>query len=856
MRTLVYAAGAYALGMGVAEAFAPGSSATGGDLCAGKGLPKTRSMGRLQSMKMLVDPNSVEDPADVVARANSMMGRTSIHSAAASFEASFAAPSAKPAEEAPTALAKNWSPPAGYSPTRTGEKPGGTAAPAEGADAVMARVSEMLAEKGSIASTPAATAVPTAPASKKWEPYGGYNPTKRGPAPAAYAPAPAPAASAPAPAPAKKWEPYGGYDPAKRGPAPAAYAPAPAPASAPAKTWEPYSPLSSAGAPTKRWTAPVGYVPERLKGQQAGGVVDSVKAGFVPASSAPERKWTPPVGYVPQSRGSAPPPSWSQMRDAKILSAKKSKVPIAPIAAAVLAARLPGALRAAEIKKHELVRGLMRKARGVGASGMRSAAASLYSFASLSGRIAKKVRMPSGKKQPAAAGDYLDSLSAAPARKWRAPVGYSPRGSWRRPHVGRRRSEEVVRQLADFGSLAKAGALALQGLSSKAFKPRGAAEKKAEPVEEKSALKKLPIAEMAKVVLAARLPSALYASSFIGCLHQTCANEQVKAKEAYEKRWKPPTGYVPERLKAAQKGDAAAAPAAKKWQPPTGYVPSARQDTQQAPAPVPSAAAPPAYAAAPAASLAYAAPAASADPLSSAPAKKWQPYGGYDPKARRSASGATRLYAAPLAAPVDVADAQADVPAAPAKKWEQYGGYTPSARAQAPAVVDAASAPAKKWEPYGGYEPKTRTPPPAPAKKWEPYGGYEPKTRTPPPAAAAAAAYAPVPANVKSHSSVDSLARPAAAARPASAHVGLMDAQFFKQSEQEASAAKQREEEEEEAAAAAREAEAIYSAKFSPELEAQRQDRLEFYLKLGVERPEAERMVARIVAAYAEAEAN
>ena len=79
-----------------------------------------------------------------------------------------------------------------------------------------------------------------------------------------------------------------------------------------------------------------------------------------------------------------------------------------------------------------------------------------------------------------------------------------------------------------------------------------------------------------------------------------------------------------------------------------------------------------------------------------------------------------------------------------------------------------------------------------------------------------------------------------------------MDVQVVKQSEQEASAAKLREVVEEEAAAAAREAEAIYSARYSPELEAQRQDRLEFYLKLGVERPEAERMVARIVAAYAE----
>ncbi len=579
----------------------------------------------------------------------------------------------------------------------------------------------------------------------------------------------------------------------------------------------------------------MGYVPERLKGQQTGGTLDSVKAGYVPASSAPERKWTPPVGYVPQSRGSPPPPSWSQESDAKILSAKNGKVSIAPLAAAVLQARLPGALRAAEIKKYGWARGLVRKARGMGSSSMRSAASTLYSFASLSGKIAKKVRIPNGKKQPAAAGDYLNTLSTAPARKWRAPVGYSPRGSWM-PTV-RRRSGGTIRQFAGLDSLAKAGALALQGLTSKALKTGGAeAAKKAKPVYEGSALEKLPVAEMAKVLLAARLPSALYASSFIGCLHQTCANEQVKAKEALEKRWKPPMGYVPERLKAAQAGDVGAgqspevgAPPATKWQPPTGYVPSARQGTQQAPAPVTSTAvapAPPAYAPAPAASPAYAAPAASTDPLSSAPAKKWEPYGGYDPSARRFASGATRLYAVPRTAPVDVADAQGEVHAAPAKKWEPYGGYSPSARTPAPAVADAASAPAKKWQPYGGYDPETRRP-------------------------AAAAAYAPVPATIEAHSSADSPARPAAA-RPEPAHKGLMDVQVVKQSEQEASAAKLREVVEEEAAAAAREAEAIYSARYSPELEAQRQDRLEFYLKLGVERPEAERMVARIVAAYAE----
>jgi len=46
------------------------------------------------------------------------------------------------------------------------------------------------------------------------------------------------------------------------------------------------------------------------------------------------------------------------------------------------------------------------------------------------------------------------------------------------------------------------------------------------------------------------------------------------------------------------------------------------------------------------------------------------------------------------------------------------------------------------------------------------------------------------------------------------------------------------------------ELEPAYSAKYSPEIEAQRQERLEFYLGLGVPEDEARRLVSRIVAAY------
>lgn len=188
-------------------------------------------------MKMLVDPYSVEDAADVVARANSMMGKTSIYSAAASFEASFAAPSAQNhaeeavQKEAALSPAKTWSPPTGYTPGRKESQPSSTAAPSEGADAVMARVSEMLAAKANTGTSSFSTGAPpdhAGPARKKWEPYGGYDPKARRavspvvPSVSALAPVQAPAAPPP-----KKWEPYGGYDPKARGSPPTVQASVP-----------------------------------------------------------------------------------------------------------------------------------------------------------------------------------------------------------------------------------------------------------------------------------------------------------------------------------------------------------------------------------------------------------------------------------------------------------------------------------------------------------------------------------------------------------------------------------------------------------------------------------------------------
>jgi hypothetical protein len=137
----------------------------------------------------------------------------------------------------------------------------------------------------------------------------------------------------------------------------------------------------------------------------------------------------------------------------------------------------------------------------------------------------------------------------------------------------------------------------------------------------------------------------------------------------------------------------------------------------------------------------------SKDPLSSAPAKKWQPYGGYEPKGDRPSTPSPVSYAAPSSS------LQTDtLSSAPAKKWQAYAGYEPKRdrpMTPAPAASSASySAPASYAVPSSPL--KTDTLSSAPAKKWQPYGGYEPKgdrPSTPSPAASAASYSVPAPAS-------------------------------------------------------------------------------------------------------------
>jgi len=225
--------------------------------------------------------------------------------------------------------------------------------------------------------------------------------------------------------------------------------------------------------------------------------------------------------------------------------------------------------------------------------------------------------------------------------------------------------------------------------------------------------------------------------------------------------WNSPAGYVPgwtsqmgdfpgwsSPSAGANGGDALGRSPAKKWEAYGGY------DPKKLSAPTPSAAASKARAQASAPVKTEARATSSTDTLSSAPANKWQPYGGYDPK-NRGASGirtASASMAEQAYQPPAVAVKSSIVPG---KNWESYGGYDPKYRKTVAAEVAPAastrsvatssstttplnSAPAKKWQPYGGgYDPKKR-------------GGYDPKNRGRPTPSAAGSASAANPSPARS----------------------------------------------------------------------------------------------------------
>ena len=138
----------------------------------------------------------------------------------------------------------------------------------------------------------------------------------------------------------------------------------------------------------------------------------------------------------------------------------------------------------------------------------------------------------------------------------------------------------------------------------------------------------------------------------------------------------------------------------------------------------------------------------SSAPMTSAPAKKWVPYGGYEPKQDAVLSSGSPVLkgeskvemktVTPAAA--GQSSSSAAMTSAPGKKWEPVAGYVPRkdaavssgsavlkseskvemqtatpAAAEQSSSASMSSAPRKKWEPVAGYAPNSRPSAPSPA---------------------------------------------------------------------------------------------------------------------------------------------
>lgn len=184
------------------------------------------------------------------------------------------------------------------------------------------------------------------------------------------------------------------------------------------------------------------------------------------------------------------------------------------------------------------------------------------------------------------------------------------------------------------------------------------------------------------------------------------------------------------------RGSETGAPAQAKLRPAYGgYDPKSR--AQSEPAQLYSAAAVPLTSAVADAPRHVAAPAAKVEPYAvadtprhPAPAAKFEPYGGYDPKGR-----VLSTHASTTSEPVQTsrpAETSATFPFPPtppaASKWAPYAGYDPLKRRTA-APAPEASAPSPPTEPTTTDATSEEPARVLPAKKWQPYGGYVPGRR-------------------------------------------------------------------------------------------------------------------------------
>jgi hypothetical protein len=963
MRVLVYAVGVYALmGIGVTEAFAPAKAGAGIDVCIGPGCTSasSKSLPRSPSMRMLHQgvghQSGVEGGRD--GWSGPAMQGQSLYTTAASFEASYVAPAAQnPAEEATSSQAQgglrrsqSWAPPSGYVPRRE-SRPA-----AESGDHVLSQVSSMMASlstevpDATRAPAPHARSANTGRDPKGWQTYGGYDPKSRA-APAAATAASAPyqpaqtaksaGGSSPSSSPEKKWQPYGGYDPKGRAkwqpyggydprhrPASAqGYAPVPADRyEAPAERYEAAGekpppaaaskdPLSSA--PAKKWQPYGGYDPKsrgRPSQQSAGSSAPAVDGYMVNLSNAPAKKWSPPVGYVPQS---------AMLRQEQLQEIAKLGVraPFAAFAASLLKHRLPAALRASQ--RPSAMKQLVRLGLSFPGKVVKRV---LRPFPLRFPRALRRLKLMWGNHAivgdkgaaPAGAGqDYLNSLSSAPNKKWRAPAGYSPKKEGRGMFMRRSPNRSLSPAPKETVELVKNTIRAAVALPTADAPPAKDNVKDTPPTPRSKNVLQISLSALTKALLAQKAPAALEAA-------RAGASAGDPLSRAPAKKWQPYGGYDPRNRGASSTG---------------GYTPPSAKTGSWDTASKGS---------------------VSTDPLSNAPAKKWQPYGGYDPKNRHAPTPVPAAHE-PVQAHVPVqarptetyasAAASNSITSAPAKKWQPYGGYDPKSRAapsqQSPyqPVESSSSSTAheQKWQPYGGYDPKDgagaanpspskkgtvtlswgdkvlaefdpKAAPPstapsatvtlapsaagttapsaavttdplssAPAKKWQPYGGYDPKRRGRP---SAPAKKGTVTVTWGDHvlaefGDSDAPANPPARGLSPGRNVqltwgdkvlakfgdsgeadGALDRAAAKALKREQARLNEETAKVEEKAAKAEElkamhanaehVEGVYTAKYSSEIEAERKERVAFYVGLGVPEDEANRMVARILAAYAE----
>ena len=107
-------------------------------------------------------------------------------------------------------------------------------------------------------------------------------------------------------------------------------------------------PLSSA--PAKKWSPPVGYVPQsRRSGMRPSSsswslpTNEAPNPGYIdPLSNAPAKKWVPPSGYVPKRFADGGAEVVRAQLDE--ITAMGAKAPLASFAAFLLKARLPAVL--------------------------------------------------------------------------------------------------------------------------------------------------------------------------------------------------------------------------------------------------------------------------------------------------------------------------------------------------------------------------------------------------------------------------------------------------------------------------------------------------------------------------------